>query len=170
MKYDNCGIAYTDTAELCELLYQKPELDLSRFNVEDPKQYNTAVDQLFAEMPKLRLYEFGGINLDEFDNKMQAHWHMPEEYKLLDIAAWVLEQCNGEAELQRCGEELLLYQERDAFMLLRYMKFLVDTMRQKKVVWGVGRGSSVASFVLYKIGVHRINSLYYDLDPREFLK
>ena len=81
-----------------------------------------------------------------------------------------MDQCSTDAELQRCGEELLLYQERDAFDLLRYMKYLVDTMRAQKVLWGVGRGSSVASFVLYKIGVHRINSMYYDLDPREFLK
>ena len=95
---------------------------------------------------------------------------MPDEYNTMDIAAWILEQCNSDAELQRCGEELLLYQERNAFELLKYMKFLVDTMREHGVVWGVGRGSSVASFVLYKIGVHRINSLYYDLDPREFLK
>jgi DNA polymerase-3 subunit alpha len=95
---------------------------------------------------------------------------MPDEYRSLDIAAWVLDQCSTDAELQRCGEELLLYQERDAFDLLRYMKYLVDTMRAQKVLWGVGRGSSVASFVLYKIGVHRINSMYYDLDPREFLK
>jgi DNA polymerase III alpha subunit len=54
--------------------------------------------------------------------------------------------------------------------LLVYLKYLVDTMRAHNVVWGVGRGSSVASFVLYKMGVHRINSLYYDLDPAEFLK
>jgi DNA polymerase-3 subunit alpha len=60
--------------------------------------------------------------------------------------------------------------ERDLFPLLRYLKYLVDTMRNNNVVWGVGRGSSVASFVLYKMGVHRINSLYYDLDPAEFLK
>jgi DNA polymerase-3 subunit alpha len=95
---------------------------------------------------------------------------MPDEYRSLDIAEWILDQCSTDAELQRCGEELLLYQERDAFDLLRYMKYLVDTMRAQKVLWGVGRGSSVASFVLYKIGVHRINSMYYDLDPREFLK
>jgi DNA polymerase-3 subunit alpha len=95
---------------------------------------------------------------------------MPDEYKNMDIAAWILGQCSGAAELQRCGEELLMYQERNLFPLLCYLKYLVDTMNAHRIVWGVGRGSSVASFVLYKIGVHRINSLYYDLDIREFLK
>ena len=88
----------------------------------------------------------------------------------LDIAAWVLEKCKTEAELQRVGQELILYQERDLFNLLRFMKYLVDTLRQNKLVWGVGRGSSTASYVLYLIGVHRIDSLFYDLDIAEFLK
>jgi hypothetical protein len=170
MKYDDLGIAYTDTNELCELLYQNPDLDISRFIVTDPNEFNTAVDQLFVDIPKLRLYSFGGADIKDFDQTQQNFWRMPDEYKNLDIAAWILDQCTGDAELQRCGEELLLYQERDLFNLLRYMKYLVDTLRQNNIVWGVGRGSSVSSFVLYKIGVHRINSLYYDLDPTEFLK
>ena len=43
-------------------------------------------------------------------------------------------------------------------------------MTQNQVIWGVGRGSSVASFVLYKLGVHKIDSLYYNLDVHEFLR
>jgi DNA polymerase III alpha subunit len=72
--------------------------------------------------------------------------------------------------LQRAGDELIKFQERKMFVLLQYLKYLVDTMRKNNVVWGVGRGSSVASFVLFLIGVHRINSLYYDLSIDEFLK
>jgi DNA polymerase III alpha subunit len=56
------------------------------------------------------------------------------------------------------------------FILLKYLKYLVDTMRENNIVWGVGRGSSVASFVLFLLEVHRINSLYYDLSIDEFLK
>ena len=56
------------------------------------------------------------------------------------------------------------------FDLLRYLKYFVDTMRENNVVWGLGRGSSVASYVLYLIGVHKIDSMYYDLDVGEFLR
>jgi len=56
------------------------------------------------------------------------------------------------------------------FDLLRYLKYLVDTMNHNQVIWGVGRGSSVSSYVLYLLGVHRINSMYYDLDVGEFLR
>jgi DNA polymerase III alpha subunit len=105
-----------------------------------------------------------------FDQKAQAQWHMPKEYQTLDIAAHVLGLCDNEAELQRCGQELLLYQERDLFNLLRYLKYLVDVMTENQVIWGVGRGSSVASYVLYKLKVHRIDSMFYNLDSGEFLR
>jgi DNA polymerase-3 subunit alpha len=95
---------------------------------------------------------------------------MPEEYKQLDIAEHILGLCNTSAELQRCGHELLMYQERGLFDLLRYLKYLVDLMTSNRLIWGVGRGSSVASYVLYKLGVHKIDSLHYELDPAEFLR
>jgi hypothetical protein len=108
--------------------------------------------------------------LEDFDRRLQQTWHMPQQYKDMDIAQYVLSLCRTDAELQRCGQELLLYQERDLFSLLRFLKYLVDTMTDNHVIWGVGRGSSVASYVLYKLGVHRIDSMFYDLDPHEFLR
>jgi DNA polymerase III alpha subunit len=121
-------------------------------------------------MPKLKQYVESNVDLAGFDLNNQRQWHMPEEYKVLDIAQYILEQCKTEEELQRVGQELLLYQERNLFDLLRFMKYLVDVLRKNKIVWGVGRGSSVASYVLYLLGVHKINSIYYDLDVAEFLK
>lgn len=109
-------------------------------------------------------------SIEDFDRRLQQTWHMPQQYKDMDIAQYILNLCKTDAELQRCGQELLLYQERDLFNLLRFLKYLVDTMTENHVIWGVGRGSSVASYVLYKLGVHRIDSMFYDLDPGEFLR
>jgi DNA polymerase III alpha subunit len=128
------------------------------------------VAELHAELDFLDSYHQITQTVEEFDNTLQKNWHMPQEYKVLDIAKYVLDLCRTDAELQRVGQELLLYQERDLFDLLRYLKYLVDTLRKNNVVWGVGRGSSVASYVLFLIGVHRIDSLYYDLNIDEFLK
>jgi DNA polymerase III alpha subunit len=110
------------------------------------------------------------VTVEEFDHRNQSNWLMPDQYKNLDIAEHVLNLCESEAALQRVGEELLLYQARDLFNLLRYLKFLVDIMKQNNLIWGVGRGSSVASYVLYLLGVHRIDSLHYNLDIAEFLR
>jgi DNA polymerase III alpha subunit len=121
-------------------------------------------------VPKLIAYTVSDESIEQFDQRLHSNWFIPKEYENFDIAKYILDQCQNEEELQRAGKELLLYQERDMFILLQYLKYLVDTMRNNNIVWGVGRGSSVASFVLYLIGVHKINSLYYDLPIEEFLK
>jgi DNA polymerase III alpha subunit len=110
------------------------------------------------------------VTVQDFDHENQGRWLMPDQYKNLDIAEYVLSLCDSEAALQRVGEELLLYQARDLFDLLRYLKFLVDLMQENNLIWGVGRGSSVASYVLYLLKLHRVDSLHYNLDIAEFLR
>lgn len=163
-------------------IYGQPiynEVDLCGFFMQDPdrKMTGVLVDSKLSfagleleNVPQLSEYQDPKLRVEEFDRNRQSNWFMPKEYKELDIARWVLDQCKDENELQRAGDELLKYNDRKMLVLLQYLKYLVDTMRQHNIVWGVGRGSSVASFVLYLIGVHHINSLYYDLDINEFLK
>jgi DNA polymerase III alpha subunit len=170
MAYDQFGQMHVTQDNLFNMLYEYPELDLKQFQVDDPNTYNHSVQVTHCDFPLLQQYRKLDIDVDTFDTQNQDSWFMPDEYRNMDIAKWVLEQCQTPAELQRTGTELLLFQEKNLFSLLCYLKYLVDTMRKNRVLWGVGRGSSVASYVLYLIGVHRINSLYYDLPIDEFLK
>jgi DNA polymerase III alpha subunit len=94
----------------------------------------------------------------------------PEPFDSIDVKAWLLERCTTDVEVERIEKEWQLFAERDMEQVLRFLIFLVDNLRSRNVVWGVGRGSSIASYALYLIGVHRINSILYDLDPKEFLK
>lgn len=168
MLTDLYGQQIFDEADLCALFLQDPSRQLSSVLVSKTIAFDPDLE--LENLPKLILYQDPKVSLTEFDKEKQDKWWMPEKYHTLDIAKWVLDQCSNEDELQRAGDELLKYDERKMFTLLQYLKYLVDTMRQHNIVWGVGRGSSVASFVLYLIGIHRINSLYYDLDINEFLK
>ena len=68
------------------------------------------------------------------------------------------------------SEELAEFKKRNMYPLLQFLVYLVDFMRENNIVWGVGRGSSVASYVLYAIGIHKINPIQYGLDWREFLR
>ena len=170
MKYDQYGQAHITTEDATDLLYLKPDLDLSNIQFDNPDQFNAAVKVLYSDFKELQEYQPYTFDPEQFDQRNQSYWRMPDEYYKLDIAQWVLDQCTTDPELQRVADELLMFQERDLFNLLRWLKYFVDTMRANKVVWGVGRGSSVASYVLYLIGVHKINSMYYDLDISEFLK
>jgi DNA polymerase III alpha subunit len=170
MKIDEFGQAHRTAEELWQLLYTNPQLDLHEVKVDNPKQFNNSIKELFYDHKPLSQYVALSIPIAEFDNENQAQWFMPDKYKEMDIAKWVLDQCKTDAELQRCGQELIMFEDRGLTVVLKFMKYFVDTMREHNVVWGVGRGSSVASYVLFLIGVHKIDSLFYDLDIGEFLK
>lgn len=170
MNYDQFGQCYVSESDLVDILYTNPNCELDQFIVIDPSTYNNSVRQLKLDFPLLQAYHPITGSVEDFDQVNQNSWFMPDQYKSLDIAQWVLDQCRSDVELQRVGDELLKYQDRNLFDLLKYLKYLVDTLRENNIVWGVGRGSSVASYVLYLIGIHKIDSIYYDLDITEFLK
>jgi DNA polymerase III alpha subunit len=111
------------------------------------------------------------LSLEDYDSSLQTDWNMPDEYKQLDIEAWLKEQCPPwDPEATRLQDELVAYKARNMLDLLRWLKYFVDTCSKEGVVWGVGRGSSVASYVLYLIGVHNIDPIKYNLDWQEFLR
>ena len=168
MKTDIYGQLIYNQDDLCELFLQDPTRTVNQALVDTAIAFDGFLS--IENIPNLKQYVDPALSVDKFDIQNQANWYMPTEYYELDIAKWVLDQCKNEAELQRAGDELIKFQERNMFILLQYLKYLVDTMRKNNALWGVGRGSSVASFVLFLIGIHRINSLYYDLSMDEFLK
>ena len=145
------------------------EIDIEHTNLLvtelDTKQLNNAFGTITTTE-----YTEPTETLLEFDTNNQKNWYMPDDYKQLDIAEYVLSLCTTQEELQRCGVELLMYQDRNLFNLLRYLKYLVDTMKENNIIWGVGRGSSVSSYILYKIEVHKVDSMFYNLDVGEFLR
>lgn len=107
-----------------------------------------------------------------FDKKNQTEWFMPDTYKDLDIVNYLMEKAIKQTHTlhrSRTEAELKVYEERGLLDLLRFLVYFVETMRNYNIVWGVGRGSSVASYVLYLIGVHKVDSIKYELDFNEFL-
>ena len=169
MVTDKYGQLIFSDNDLLELYLSNVDIAFSRPILSDDNIVFTTELEL-NNTPKIIKYILDDRTVEQFDIDLQSNWHMPDKYKNLDIATYVLDQCQTEEELQRVGQELLLYQERDMFTLLKYLKYLVDTMREHNIVWGVGRGSCVASFVLFLLGVHKINALYYGLEIEEFLK
>lgn len=178
MKIDQAGRMTFSEQDIIQEMYKNPDVDPAMFWVEQDDfylytTYNEALRQHYDDSKKMVYHnsdEIDNVGVTVIDRFLQNQWFMPDEYKDMDIAKHVLNKCKTEAELQRVGEELLMFQERDMFDVLRYLKYFVDTMRENNKVWGVGRGSSVASYVLYLLGVHRVNSIYYGLDINEFLR
>jgi len=169
---DKYGQVSISEQEAFEALYSGKIRTLDNVDVSgDVTQYNQArllnADRISElKVPK----DLSDTSIELFDKENYCDWFMPEEYRKFPMEQWLLNQCSTEEEKTRVNTELKLFIQHGMFDLLSYLKYLVDTMRENKIVWGVGRGSSVASYILYIIGVHRINSIKYNLDINEFLK
>ena len=173
MRTDNLGIPIYSTSDIVELLYQGNMSVLEKILVDpsDPDiiEFNNTAELLGT--PKLAEYSNTNLGMVEFDTALQQNWYMPEEYKNLNIEEWLYSQTPPwDPEHSRVAEELEAYKARNMLDLLRWLKYFVDTCTKNNIVWGVGRGSSVASYVLYLIGVHKIDSIKYNLDWQEFLR
>ena len=154
---------YSGHIDKCHVVLCNPNDDIDKFN------------QYAKENGYKQVQNYIPIDTDQktFDGVCQSEWFMPDEYKDINVYEYVLGKAKTPCPQHvqdRIWEELDAFKERDMHNLLRYMIYLVDFMRENNIVWGVGRGSSVASYVLYLIGVHRINSIQFDLDWREFLR
>ena len=100
-----------------------------------------------------------------------TEWWMPDEYKNIDIEHFLLKcRFHTSTERERIVQELRLFKARDLIGLLQFLKYFVDKCNETNVTLGIGRGSSVSSYCLYLLGVHKVNSIKYNLDIKEFLR
>ncbi len=174
MKTDSLGIPRFTNKDLIDMIYtghsDKVHVVLCEES-DDIDKFNEACQE--QGLSKLQKYIPLDVDQKTFDGVCQGEWFMPDAYKAINVYEYVLQKaqipCPKHIQ-DRIWEELDAFKERDMLDLLRYMIYLVDYMRENNIVWGVGRGSSVASYVLYLIGVHKINSIQFDLDWREFLR
>jgi DNA polymerase III alpha subunit len=172
MNTDQYGRVEFTEQEAFAALYSGKISSLEDLHINDTAvidQYNSARDTNADRIPVLEKLQEIDIPIEAWDRLNQESWFMPEEYKNMDIESFIVEHC-PEQNYSRVVEELTLFHQHNMMDLLRYLKYLVDTLRANNVLWGVGRGSSVASYCLYILGVHKVDSIKYELDIREFLK
>lgn len=155
-----------------EALYSGRITNLTRVRVSSScvaERYNESVLRNRDNLDLLRTPDTPS-SITDFDRHSQNQWLMPLEYQQTDIEQIIISKCNTTRQRNRVNAELSLFRKHNMIMVLRYLHFLVDTMLDNEVLWGVGRGSSVSSYCLFLLGVHRIDSLKYDLDIHEFIR
>jgi DNA polymerase III alpha subunit len=171
MKTDSLGIPRFSNRDLIDMIYSghadKVHVVLCDSS-DDVDRFNAAMEE--QGMSPLQKYIPLDVDQKTFDGVCQGEWFMPDEYKDYPIYDYCINRCTTVEQQQRVIEEFKAFDDHGMLNLLKYMKYLVDFMHENRIVWGVGRGSSVASYVLYLIGVHRIDSIQYGLDWREFLR
>lgn len=120
------------------------------------------------------------IKVKQSEGELSFDWDLPQEYAEIDPLSHTAQIFYDSLDSIPLGEvddrkkrlirELRLYEELGLTPILRVLIFIINTLKEKNLVWGVGRGSSVSSYVLYLLGVHDVDSFKYELDVTDFLR
>ena len=113
---------------------------------------------------------------------LSFEWLLPKSYLELDVYERVgrsyenltpelyqrYSQQQYDEALERISVELAEFERRGMVNFLRTIIYVLDVFREKGAVWGVGRGSSCASYVLYLLGLHAVDCVWYSVPHTEF--
>jgi len=169
MRLDQFGNPIFNSQDIFKFLYQGKIANLKEITVDHSEE----IEQL-ERTAGFNFQRFNDqldqINIEDFDQALQSDWFMPAEYRKFNIEEYCIDRCTTAEQIRRVKEEMAEYERRGMLTLLQWTKHFVDTCNENGIVWGVGRGSSVASFVLFLLGVHQIDSVKYNLDWQEFLR
>ncbi len=170
MKIDHIGNCIIDLEDVVDHLMAGGNLSAVSNRMLDfnTSEYNNLVSSKDKDQWRLRSVKSYDSE-SEMDSVCRDQWTVPDNYLDMDIESYIYNLCETEAEVYRVQQELELFKSRDLLIVLKALKYLVDVMRQHRIIWGVGRGSSVASYCLYLLEVHSIDSIKYNLDFAEFL-
>ena len=145
-----------------ELLYRSKSIQDVPFLEDVVNNYNSICEELNI-MPISK------------DGNWSKDFNIPSYYKELDVEQHIknlIPESGQDLKIitARVDMELGEFKARNLYPVLQLLIYIIDTMRKNNLVWGVGRGSSVASYVLFLLGIHKVDSIKYNLDLREFLK
>jgi DNA polymerase III alpha subunit len=168
---DPWGRVVLDIGDLTEILYSGLKTDdVYVAEGDETARFNALCRAWDRPQYALRVPEAPEHSPEQEHATRASQWLVCEELRGMNVRDFLISACATDAQRERVNAEMDLYEERELEPLLQTMICLVEHFRANKVVWGVGRGSSVASYVLYMIGIHKIDSMKYGLEIGEFLK
>ena len=169
IKINETGDCIFTEQDAIDLLYTNPDFDISKLFFKTTKQYNNSIKDTGVDFEQLQTVP-NRPTPAKVDETNIANWFMPQKYYELNVLEWLLNRWQTDIEKKRVEQEYLLFEKKKFIKVLQFLIYFIDILRANNIIWGVGRGSSVASFCLFLIGVHKINPLQYDLNITEFLR
>ena len=139
-----------------EILYPKDDPDVVAFNKFSYENFDDIYYSLPESLPSLE--------------ERKNFWFYPDSYNEINLYDYFGAKCNSQKEVERVVMEIQLYEEKGFDKFLRFCIFLSEKIEENGWVIGVGRGSSCASYLLYLLKIHLVDSIKYNLDIKEFLK
>lgn len=169
VKQDSVGRVSIGHNELFELVYQGNSQQLTVKPTAEIVDFERLC-KTYGVPFNYNLLDTSNMSDKEYVEYCVNHWNMPDHYVQLDLDKYFAAKISSVDQAERVSLEMAMFEERGLLIVLRFIVYLVDTMKKHNIVWGVGRGSSIASYCLYLIGLHKIDSIKYQLDIKEFLK
>lgn len=111
------------------------------------------------------------ISVDVVDDEPEttSHKHTEEDFDLL-VNRLVSSERFQEKNIERLEEELEFFTRTENILFLNRLYDIIERFRKDGVVWGVGRGSSCGSYILYLLYVNDVNPITYDIPFHEMSK
>ena len=131
---------------------------------QDIKDYNQVTDKKLSVKTK---------SVQEFP----PQWNIPDKYINLNMDEYQISLAElidpndklYQQRIERLSKEIWMFNQLNLDIVLKTLVFIIDTMIEKNVVWGVGRGSSCSSYLLFLMGLHCVDPVLYDIDINDFL-
>lgn len=104
-------------------------------------------------------------------------WSLPENYKYLDLDEYLIGLSDRierddlyEERVKRLSHEIWLFNKFQLSDVLRTLIYVVDTLKARNAIWGVGRGSSCSSYLLYLMELHDVDPVRFEIAIEDFLR
>jgi DNA polymerase III alpha subunit len=149
-----------DEDQLCEIILQDKDLD------------GLFIDEITDNIKRYNLISDKKIDVKYGCRSLDTSWNLPEYYLNIDLEKYCFDNVkyNNDKITNRINDELFLIKKLNLENLFRAIIYILDYFKQNGIVWGVGRGSSCASYILYLFGLHKVDCIKYDVDLKEFFK
>lgn len=167
LRFDGVSIIQPEEVARYLLLGASPsQLRVTRID-EDVESFNANVDT------PIRLDGAEPVKLDH-------RWLLPESHLSMDLRATIVARAVDRlinlnypedvhlAACERIEAELDEIEQRGMVEFFKTIIYVLDTFKRDGVVWGVGRGSSCACYILFILGLHSVDCVLYNVPMQEF--
>ena len=135
---------------------------------------NVFVDEITEEIKQYNRYSDQKLSTKKDIRDIVAEWTVPSAFMEMDIEQYIksiqIPVDHKTERLARRDKELLLFKKHNLYDVLKLIVFVVETFKEKNIVWGTGRGSSCSSYIFYLLGLHSVDVIYYDIPITDFFK
>lgn len=137
----------------------------------DIKQYNKSS----GNATPIDTWESTELGTEKGPDADTFEWTIPKKYlelNIVDLCVMALRdrRLTGDDYIERLSWELKQMDEKDMHQFVRCLLYVTHQFKEKGVLWGVGRGSSCASLIMYLLGINRVDPVKYNIPAEEFFK